>query len=198
MTNMFNGCGQTAMTSLDLGPAFTKIASTNTGFATNCGKSGAVKIYVGSSIYSSKNAFKLGTDSSTTINYTTGTIVPKYKPEWTKTYATYDSANQRLIVRLEGKVNATNYADAIKTVTNNFSNGELSEDSVFSNQKIRVRIDGEEASTIQKELSMVVNGPAETVSCEIILDNFIQQQCSQANHILNGLVMLHYKLQVKC
>ena len=174
MTNMFNGCGRTAMTSLDLGPAFTKIASTNGNFATNCGKSGTIKIYVGSSIYSSKNAFKLGTDSSTTISYTIGTIVPKYKPEWTKTYSTYDSANQRLIVRLEGKVNATNYADAIKTVTNNFSNGELSEDSVFSNQKIRVRIDGEEASTIQKELSMVVNGPAETVSCEIILDNFIQ------------------------
>ena len=174
MSNMFNGCGQTAMTSLDLGPAFTKIASTNTGFATNCGKSGTVQIYVGSSIYSSKSAFKLDADSSTTISYTTGTIIPKYKPEWTKTYAAYDANNQKLTVRLEGKVNTTNYANAIQTVTNNFSNGVLTEDSVFANQIIKVRIDGEEASTIQKELSMVVKGPADTVTCEIILTNFVQ------------------------
>ena len=174
MSNMFNGCGNTAMTSLDLGPAFTRIASTNTGFATNCGKSGTVQIYVGSSIYSSKSAFKLDADSSTTISYTTGTIIPKYKPEWTKTYAAYDADNQKLTVRLEGKVNTTNYANAIQTVTNNFSNGVLTEDSVFANQIIKVRIDGEEASTIQKELSMVVKGPADTVTCEIILTNFVQ------------------------
>ena len=175
MTNMFNGCGQTAMTSLDLGPAFTKIASSNSGFATNCGKSGALKIYTGSAIYSNKNAFKLNADSTTTISYTRGTIVPRYKPEWTKSYATYDQENRRLIVRLEGKVNATNYANAVKTVTNNFTNGVLAEDSTFANQKIKVRIDGEEVSTVQKELSMVVPGPAETVTCEIILTNFVEQ-----------------------
>ena len=42
MTNMFNGCGVAGMTTLDLGPAFTKLASTNTGFVTNCGKSETV------------------------------------------------------------------------------------------------------------------------------------------------------------
>ena len=58
MTRMFNGCGQTAMVALDLGPAFTKIASANTDFATNCGASGIV-IYAPESIYSNRTSFKL-------------------------------------------------------------------------------------------------------------------------------------------
>ena len=58
MENMFNGCGNTAMIELDLGPAFTKIPSLNTDFMKDCGKSTIVN-YAPESIYYNKTSFKL-------------------------------------------------------------------------------------------------------------------------------------------
>ena len=54
---MFEQCGQTAMTTLDLGPAFTKIATQHSNFMTNCGKSNLV-IYAPEAIYKDKTSFK--------------------------------------------------------------------------------------------------------------------------------------------
>ena len=57
MTNMFRGCGQTSMTVLDLGPAFTKIAERHTDFMTDCGTSD-LKVYASEAIYKNVNTFK--------------------------------------------------------------------------------------------------------------------------------------------
>jgi hypothetical protein len=76
MDSMFYNCGKTAMTELDLGPAFTKIADAHTNIFANTGKSGA-NIYAGSAIYSNKKAFRLNANSTTTTGYTVGTVVPK-------------------------------------------------------------------------------------------------------------------------
>ena len=85
MENMFQNLGSAKMTSLDLGPAFTNIASTNTGMFVDTGKSGALVIHATESIFQDKNNFKLNSDESTgAINYTRGTIEPKYRTEWLK------------------------------------------------------------------------------------------------------------------
>ena len=56
---MFQNLGSAKMTSLDLGPAFTNIASTNTGMFVDTGKSGALVIHATESIFQDKNNFKL-------------------------------------------------------------------------------------------------------------------------------------------
>ena len=103
---MFSFTGHTSMTSLDLGPAFTKIAETNTDMFTNTGKSGCI-INAPESIYKNKNAFKLNssdtTDTSTDLQYTTGTIFPVYKPEWEKSSAVLDETNKTLTINVKGK-----------------------------------------------------------------------------------------------
>ncbi len=71
MTSMFDSLGKYRMTTLDLGPAFTRIASTNSGFASNLGNSNT-KIYVSNAIYQDTTHFKLNSSSSTTIEVTTG------------------------------------------------------------------------------------------------------------------------------
>ena len=78
MTSMFYNCGATLMTSIDLGPAFTKIAETNTNFATNFGKSGAT-VNAPEAIYQDSKNFRLEAESKTTVAYSRGTINPKYK-----------------------------------------------------------------------------------------------------------------------
>ena len=129
MTEMFWKCGATYMTSLDLGPAFTRIADTNTKFLTNTGKPGACTIYVPESIYSTKTSVKLNSTSTTTIDWVTvdsegaitglrgGTINPIYKPEWEKVSSTLnmptnadgsiDLENSTISVTIKGYANET-------------------------------------------------------------------------------------------
>lgn len=79
MNYMFQGCGANLLTELRLGSKFKKIASSNTNFSTNLGKSNstndACKVYVTSDIYKDKHTFKLGASSSSTIAYARGTIL---------------------------------------------------------------------------------------------------------------------------
>ena len=106
MTNMFYGTGSVSMTLLDLGPAFTSIAETNTDMFTNTGKSGCI-INAPESIYKNKNAFKLNSSDTTAtltdLQYTRGTIVPVYKPEWEKSSAVLDETNKTLTINVKGK-----------------------------------------------------------------------------------------------
>ena len=151
MTQMFSYTGANAMTTLDLGPAFTKISDTNTNFATGCGKNDSLTIYVGSSIYSTKNAFKLSADVTTTIAYSRGTINPKYKPDWTKLSTTVNTTDKNITIKLQGNVNTDNYTgNALKAVTNRLEIG------TGDSSKITVRIDGTEASTLTKTVQTSV------------------------------------------
>ena len=169
MSQMFNYTGASAMTSLDLGPAFTKIADTNTNFATGCGKNGSVTIYVGSSIYSTKNAFKLSADVTTTISYARGTINPKYKPDWTKVSTTLNTTDKNITVKLQGNVNTANYTgDALKSVINRLAMG------TGDSSKITVKIDGTVANNLVKTVQTSVKGPANTVTAEIIISSFAE------------------------
>ena len=119
MSGMFIYTGCTSMTSLDLGPAFTHIASTNTNMFNKTGKSGCV-INAPEAIYQNSTNFKLNTNSSTTINYTRGTINPKYRTEWTKQAVeieTTDANNPKLKITLKGttnpEVDASEYASDV-------------------------------------------------------------------------------------
>ena len=57
MSGMFQDFAKSQMTSLDLGPAFTKISTSDTNFMKNCGNSTLV-IYAPESIYLNRNTFK--------------------------------------------------------------------------------------------------------------------------------------------
>ena len=142
MANMFNSTGKTAMTILDLGPAFTKIASTNTDFITNTGKSGDCIIYAPESIYSNRTTFKLSSTSTTTIAYSNGTINPIYKPEWEKVSSTIDTTNETISVTIKGYAN--------ETFTNGTYTGEYSSEIISSitagndsSNLFLVKVDGE-------------------------------------------------------
>ena len=139
MNRMFYYCGSTAMTNLDLGPAFTKIANTNTYFLSNCGKSGQTVINVPESIYKSATSLRLGSSSTTTISYTRGTINPKYKPEWTKISSTVDETSGTVTIKVGGIGRASVYTN---TTT-----------STLTASKVKVLIDGEEATGVTKNLS---------------------------------------------
>ena len=187
MSNMFYNCGTTAMTSLDLGPAFTKIASSYADFATNCGKSGSITIYSGSAIYSNSNAFRLGANSSVTIGFSRGTINPKYKPEWS--IQSYSVSGSSLVVTLTGNVNTTNYTgDSIKTVTNRFTNG--------STNSVRAKVDGNSSanSTITKTISNANSTAAQTVTCTLTLSNFAESVRQSGKNFLewSGNVSLDF------
>ena len=149
MENMFERCGETAMTTLDLGPAFTKIADTNTNFMMNCGKSGAI-IYAPEAIYKDLTHFKLGTNSTTAIEYTEGvyqdsnwtvtgtrgTINPIYKPEWTKVSSAIDETNETLSVTVKGNASKT---QAIGGVNINYNSNVT---STLNPEDITVYING--------------------------------------------------------
>ena len=150
MTNMFSNTGYTAMTSLDLGPAFTNIASTNTNMFTNTGKSGEIVIQAPEAIYQDATHFKLNTDSSTTIGWTSssgaeiltyGTINPKYRTEWLKEEAEIDETeanNPKLNITLRGTTNQeVDPAEYISDVT-----------SSLTADDIRVYIDDTEVTDI--------------------------------------------------
>ena len=160
MTNMFNGCGTAGMTSIDLGPAFANIPTTNSGFATNFGASEAI-INTGEGIYLNKNAFKLNTNSTEEISIdTTKKINPKYRPIWTKTDSYING--ETLVVKVEGTVNNYYAEDTIKTVINN-----LTQDS---NLKIRVNGD-ERADEITATITEITTN-TETATAKITLSGF--------------------------
>ena len=187
MSNMFYNCGTTAMTSLDLGPAFTRIASSYDDFATNCGKSGSITIYTGSAIYSNSNAFRLGANSSVTIGFSRGTINPKYKPEWS--IQSYSVSGSSLVVTLQGNVNTANYTgDSLKTVTNRFTNG--------STNSVRAKVDGDSSanSTITKTISNASSTTAQTVTCTLTLGNFAESTRQSGKNFLewSGNVSLDF------
>ena len=164
--NMFYGCGQLSMTSLDLGPAFTKIPITNTDFMTDCGKSGEITIYAGSAIYENQNAFRLNADSNTTIEFTRGIINPKYKPEWNIETFTTNTTNSSLVITLQGAVDSTIYANYAKMVTNQFANG--------MTENVQVTVDGDTSAndSITKIISNASSTSSETVICTLTITNF--------------------------
>ena len=169
MTDMFNGCGTTAMTSLDLGPAFTKIANTNTGFVTNTGKANAV-IYAPESIYSNMKNFKLNSASTTAaIKYEIGTINDKYKPEWSKVSSSIDTEHKTIDITIKGNVNTTTYTNANTTITSNLPTGTplTAEQAVLLN----VYIDGELAEDVTKAVAVVSETETE-VQYKITLSDF--------------------------
>ena len=115
MSNMFNSCGATAMKILDLGPVFTQIPGTYTGFATNTGKESQCVIYAPESIYSDRTAFKLNSTSEPPITISLdviddttdpdtyrGTINPIYKPKWEKVSSSLNTTNKQINIVLKG------------------------------------------------------------------------------------------------
>ena len=165
MTNMFYKTGSSAMTTIDLGPAFTKIASANSGMFDNTGKSGAVTIYASEQIYLDKNNFKTDTNATTSaIEYTRGTINPKYRTEWTKeaselTIDNNNINNSKITVTLRGSTNPDAGIDHKSDVT-----------SVLTANDVQVFIDGEEATGITKSLSN-----AEAVTNTVTQANDVRQ-----------------------
>ena len=106
MSYMFYYLGHDAMKSLELGPAFTKIANNYTNMF-EMAKTGVV-IQASEAIYQNSTNFKLNANSSTTINFTNGTINPKYRTEWTKQSVqtdTTDANNPKLNITLKGTTN---------------------------------------------------------------------------------------------
>lgn len=168
MEEMFYATGQASMTKLDLGPAFTKIADTYTKMFTNTGKDGALTIYASEQIYLDKNNFKLNTDATTSaINYTRGTINPKYRTEWIKqasqiTIDNNDLANSKINITLRGRTNAEAGKDFTSNVESSLSNEKI-------NDQIKVYIDGEEATSITKQVAAATEATNETTGAKDVV-----------------------------
>ncbi|CDD36981.1 pF03382 family protein [Clostridium sp. CAG:356] len=115
------------MTSLDLGPAFTVIPDN---YVTdewtdvdgeeipkhyayekmfeNNGTQNNLTVYAPESIFQNKNSFKLNASATTgTVNYTRGTINPKYRTEWKKEKVVLDQANDNIKITLRGTTNTS-------------------------------------------------------------------------------------------
>ena len=73
-TTNVTSCAYVSMTSLELGPAFTRIANTNTNMFNSTGKENECIIYVPEEIYIDEHHVKLNETSSTQIEYTRGTF----------------------------------------------------------------------------------------------------------------------------
>ena len=143
MIYMFHATGQTSMTTIDLGPAFTKIADSHDNmFNDSTGKSGCV-IYAPESIYQDKNNFKLNTSSGTKINYTRGTINARYRTEWKKESVTVDETNKKVMITLRGRTNPEAGTTYVSNLTSSLAAG-----------NIRVYINGTELTNIGKSLGM--------------------------------------------
>ena len=172
MEEMFYATGQASMTKLDLGPAFTKIADTYTKMFTNTGKDGALTIYASEQIYLDKNNFKLNTDADTTdtnsiINYTRGTINPKYRTEWIKQASQIaidnnDLANSKINITLRGMTNPDAGKDFTSNVESSLSNEKI-------NDQIKVYIDGEEATSITKQVAAATEATNETTGAKDVV-----------------------------
>ena len=168
MEEMFYATGQASMTKLDLGPAFTKIADTYTKMFTNTGKDGALTIYASEQIYLDKNNFKLNTDATTSaINYTRGTINPKYRTEWIKqasqiTIDSNDLAKSKINITLRGRTNAEAGKDFTSDVESLLNNDKIDE-------QIKVYIDGEEATSITKQVATATEATNETTGAKDVV-----------------------------
>ena len=152
MSGMFSYTGEQSMTELDLGPAFTKISSKNTDSDADSdmffetGKQDAITIQASEQIYFDKNDFKLNTDAtSSVINYTRGTINPKYRTEWVKEASAISTANKNITITLRGRTNAEAGVDHTSDVT-----------SSLTANDVQVFFDGEEATTVTKTLANAV------------------------------------------
>ena len=165
MTSMFEACGQGSIKTIDLGPAFTNVASTNANMLKTLNNT---NVYTGTAIYSNEHALRLNLNSSTTVGFTTGTIIAKYQPEWQKLTTAPDVANTALKVTLKGVVNSTNYDGYNKNITNKFANG--------TTTQITVTIDGESIpnSRITKTISGASSTEAESVQCNLELTGFYE------------------------
>ena len=125
MYRMFTNLRQ--MISLDLGPAFTIIPDN---YVTdewtdidgekitahyayekmfeNNGTQNNLTIHAPESIFQDKNNFKLNASATTgTVNYTRGTINPKYRTEWKKEKVVLDQANDNIKITLRGTTNTS-------------------------------------------------------------------------------------------
>ena len=133
MQGMFNHTGYIAMISLDLGPAFTDIGpniNPHTGMSfESTGKSGEIVIYAPEAIYQNSTNFKLNTDSTTTIEFTNGTIYPKYRTEWIKETVETDETdanNPKLNITLRGTTNQeVNSDEYISDVTSSLTTNDI-------------------------------------------------------------------------
>ena len=133
MSDMFYNTGYTAMTSLDLGPAFTYIedyVDAHSGrIFEGTGKSGEIIIQAPEAIYQNSTNFKLNTNSSTTIEFTNGTINPKYRTEWIKEETSIDETdanNPKLNITLRGTTNTEVAADEyISDVTSSLTTNDI-------------------------------------------------------------------------
>ena len=165
MIYMFHATGQTSMTTIDLGPAFTKIADSHDNmFNDSTGKSGCV-IYAPESIYQDKNNFKLNTSSGTKINYTRGTINARYRTEWKKESVTVDETNKKVMITLRGRTNPEAGTTYISNLTSSLAAG-----------NIRVYINGTEITNIGKSL-----GTATTVQNATTKANDVRQVLTLTN-----------------
>ena len=174
MYRMFTNLRQ--MTSLDLGPAFTVIPGN---YVTdewtdvddekipahyayekmfeNNGTQNNLIIYAPESIFQDKNNFKLNTNANTAdtnsiINYTRGTIDPKYRTEWVKEKdgVTIDKTNKNIKITLRGTTNTKIDADQyISDVT-----------STLTKSNIKVYIDGVNATDALNKLNAISVGNA--------------------------------------
>ena len=149
MDDMFKETGYTAMTSLDLGPAFSKIIEGNIEYGrkkdafSDTGKENEITIYASEQIYLDRNNFKLDTNATdSAIEFTRGTINPKYRTEWTKETSTISKANKNIAITLRGRTNAEAGVDFTSNVT-----------STLTADNIHVYFNGEEATTITKSLA---------------------------------------------
>ena len=166
MIYMFHATGQRSMTTIDLGPAFTKIADSHDNmFNDSTGKSGCV-IYAPESIFQDKNNFKLNTSATAgTINYTRGTINPKYRTEWIKESVTVDESNKKVMITLRGRTNPDAGTTYISNLTSSLAAG-----------NIRVYINGTEITNIGKSL-----GTATTVQNATTKANDVRQVLTLTN-----------------
>ena len=174
MCQMFYYIEQPAITTIDLGPAFTRIPdgtitesdnSTHNAHGNmfdNTGKSGEITIYASEQIYLDKNNFKLNTDqTNSAIEFTRGTINPKYRTEWVKesakiTVKEQENLNESKIeITLRGRTNAEAGKNYISDVT-----------SSLKAENIHILFDGEEATSISKELSEVTTATNEITKAQ--------------------------------
>ena len=179
MIYMFHATGQRSMTTIDLGPAFTKIADSHDNmFNDSTGKSGCV-IYAPESIYQDKNNFKLNTSSGTKINYTRGTINARYRTEWIKESVTVDETNKKVMITLRGRTNTEAGATYVSNLTSSLATG-----------NIKVYINGTEVTNIGKSL-----GTATTVQNATTKANDVRQVLTLTNieqGRLNGKLYKEY------
>ena len=137
--------GTHSLKTLDLGPAFTKIASQHDSMFD--GTTVNTTIYASEQIYLDKNNFKLDTDeTSSAINYTRGTINPKYRTEWVKESSSISTANKNITITLRGRTNSEAGVDFTSNVTSSLTQNQI-------NDQIKVFVDGKEATSITKTIA---------------------------------------------